>query len=62
VFESSAGDVRGSSATGKRFGLVLQGGVKPTVVEGTNTFLGGEEDVVSDAELPVPGAPQVQAN
>jgi len=59
VFDSSGGLLRGLQASGGKFGLVLQGNPKPDVSDPTNRITGSEDDVLSDAELPIPGPPKV---
>ncbi|HZO16692.1 MAG TPA: hypothetical protein VFB62_25625 [Polyangiaceae bacterium] len=57
LFHESGGTLRGISATGDRFGLVLQGQLKPDWQDPSNVFAGGEQPVVTDGNLPVPVAP-----
>jgi hypothetical protein len=54
VSQATLSHVRGS---GERFGLVVQG--SPSVIwdASTSVFVGGEQDVLSDGTLPVPGPP-----
>jgi hypothetical protein len=60
VFDSSVGALTHVSAAGGRFGLVVQSSPGLTWDERTTTFVGGDESIVRDAMLPVPGPPQVQ--
>jgi len=56
LFDDSTGSVSGTRIANGRFGLVLQGNLKPTL-GADNRFEGTEKDIVTAGDLPVPDKP-----
>jgi len=58
LYQASGGEIQWTQALGGRFGLVVQGDPKPEYFIG-NSFVGTEEDILTDGALPVPQAPPI---
>jgi hypothetical protein len=56
LYHESNGSLRGVHATGGLVGLMLQGEPRPDW-DDSNVFAGGDQAIVSDGNLPIPGAP-----
>lgn len=59
VFDSSRGTLHSVRGEAGQFGLVIQSSPELDYQSPTNTFVGGEEHVLTDSELPVPSAPAI---
>ncbi|MBM4375671.1 MAG: hypothetical protein FJ095_11350 [Deltaproteobacteria bacterium] len=59
VFDSSSGVLEHVRGEGARFGLVVQASPDLAYKSTTNVFARGDEDILTDTELPVPTAPAV---
>jgi hypothetical protein len=57
LYNNSAGTILNVTTAACRFGLVLQGNPKPAWEDPSNLFLGTEQDVITDGDLPVPPPP-----
>ena len=56
LYHESEGSLLGVHATGGLVGLMLQGQPRPDW-DDSNVFAGGDQAIVGDGNLPIPGAP-----
>lgn len=57
IFADSDGVLRAVRTDDSRIGLVLQGAPRPDWQHASNVFVGSEQAIVADGQLPVPDAP-----